>query len=305
MRGRAIAEKSRVTYHNFILKQFIPYLKKNGIKEIEQIDTPLLSRFQKALFKGEGKKAPIKPQIINHYISYVSLIFDHLIQEGNIKINPCKSLICLKINDEELRGCYEITKLKGVFNKKWKDEFSYLLCLLIYTTGMRNSEIENIKVLDLIEIENMHFIDIIKSKTKNGIRKVPLHDFVYRKIMAYVKKAKKNDNDLIFSIQGKKKLGSETYSAANLELAVFTKYSSDKLEKENITFYSGRHYFKTLMDSENLGDIEEYFMGHKISSDVVKRYNHKDKQGRKKLLERTRRVFQILDKHIFTSNGKI
>jgi hypothetical protein len=53
------------------------------------------------------------------------------------------------------------------------------------------------------------------------------------------------------------------------------------------------------MDSENLGDVEEYFMGHKVSGDVAKRYNHKDKQGKKKLLEKARRVFQILDKRIF------
>jgi integrase len=229
------------------------------------------------------------------------LIFDHLIQEGQIKINPCKSLVTLKIKeeDQEITGCYEISKLKGVFNKTWKDHFSYLLCLVIYTTGMRNSEIERIKVNDLIDIDTVHFIGVIISKTKNGIRKVPLHDFVYRKIMAYIRKTKKNNNDFIFNIPGKKKLGSETYSSANLELAKFTKYSKEQLEKENITFYSGRHFWKTLMDSENLGDVDEYFMGHKISGDVAKRYNHKDKQGKKKLLERTNRVFKILDKYIF------
>ena len=93
---------------------------------------------------------------------------------------------------------------------------------------------------------------------------------------------------------------SKTYEYANLELTGFTKYPPEKLLQENITFYSGRHFWKTLMDSENLGDIEEYFMGHKTSGDVAKRYNHKDKQGKKKLLERAKRVFQILDRFIFT-----
>jgi len=198
MRGRTIAEKSRVTYHNFVNNQFIPYLKKNGVKEIEDIDTPLLSKFQQLLFKGTVKRAPIMPQTINHYMSQISLIFDHLIQEGHAKTNPCKSLVGLKITEEQLRGCYEITKLKGVFNKKWKDEFPYLLCLVIYTTGMRNSEIERITVNDIIAIDGIRFIDIAKSKTKNGIRIVPLHDFVYRKITSYIKKTGKRENDLIF-----------------------------------------------------------------------------------------------------------
>jgi hypothetical protein len=54
------------------------------------------------------------------------------------------------------------------------------------------------------------------------------------------------------------------------------------------------------MSSEGLGnDIEEYFMGHTVSSDVAKLYNHKDRQGKRKLLEKTKKVFAILDKRIF------
>jgi hypothetical protein len=101
-------------------------------------------------------------------------------------------------------------------------------------------------------------------------------------------------------LSNRKRLGSGIYKKAYLELAEYTGYSKEQLEKENIKFYSGRHFWKTLMDNENLGDIEEYFMGHKVSGDVAKRYNHKDKQGKKKLLERSKRVFHILDKHVFS-----
>jgi hypothetical protein len=55
-----------------------------------------------------------------------------------------------------------------------------------------------------------------------------------------------------------------------------------------------------MLDAEKLGDVEEYFMGHKTGGDVAKRYNHKDKQGEKKLLEKAGKVFKILDKYLFT-----
>jgi integrase len=303
-RGRVLSEDARKIYYNVVTKQFIPYLRKNKIKTIEEIDTPLLARFQNYLLsdKKQGNKLipGIKPQTINHYISYISQIFDHLLVEGVTKTNPCKSLITLKIKNERITGCYEIHKLKGVFNKKWKNEYSYLLCLIIYTTGMRNSEIERIKVNDLIMIDDFHFINIPESKSRNGIRIVPLHDFVYQKLKRYARKIRKNEDDYIFSIPGKKVLDSKVFDAANSALAKYTGYSNERLEKENITFYSGRHFWKTLMDSEGLGEIEEYFMGHKTSADVAKRYNHKDKQGKKKLLEKTQKVFQILNTHIFT-----
>jgi integrase len=71
------------------------------------------------------------------------------------------------------------------------------------------------------------------------------------------------------------------------------------VEKQGISFYSGRHFWKTLMSSEDLGDIDEYFMGHKVSSEVKKLYNHFDKQGQKKLIKKTKEVFKILDRYLF------
>jgi len=299
-RGRVLGDKSRGINHLFIINQFIPYLRKEKIKSIEEIDTPFMARFQNYLLadkKKDGKLVPgIQPQTVVHYTSTISRIFDHLLIEGYVKSNPCASLTPIAVLDNNVkqRGCYEITKLKGVFNKRWEDQFSYLLCLLIYTTGMRNSEIERIKVEHLITIDGYHFIDIPESKTKYGVRIVPLHDFVYRKLSAYIKK--NNISDRLF-----KHYISNIYDKANSELAKYTGISDEQLEKENITFYSGRHFWKTVMNSENLGDIEEYFMGHTVSADVAKRYNHKDKQGKRKLLEKTRKVFQILDKRIFNN----
>jgi len=302
-RGRILSNESRETYHNFIIHQFAPFLRRKKIKDITEIDTPLLARFQNWLLLDRninGKKIiGCKPQTINRNMSIISLIFDHLLIEGEIKINPFKSLVCLKNKKEKIRGCYEITKLKGVFNKKWKNQLAYLLCLLIHTTGMRNSEIERIKVKDLISIDNVRFIDIQNSKTKNGIRLVPLHDFVYRKLITYIRKNNKSENDIIFKKNNVKCLGSEIYDLANTELARYTKYTIEQLHNENITFYSGRHWWKTTMNAYKLGDIEEYFMGHKIKRDVSERYNHKNKQGQILISKKAREVFKILNNTLF------
>ena len=295
-RGRVLCENARRIYHGFITGQWIPYLRKHKIKTVEEIDTPFLARFQNYLL-NQG----IRPQTINHDISFIKKIFDHLVIAGNIKHNPCANLTSLKLLDNscEIRGCYEIGALRGVFNTRWSNDLWYLLMLLIYTTGMRNSEIERIQIKDIISIDGHYFIDIPKSKTRNGARMVPLHNFVYRKLMHFIeKKGKKKEDDYIVTARGKT-LGSGVYKKANRMLGTFTGHDAERLANEGITFYSGRHFWKTLMNSENLGDIEEYFMGHRISSDVAKRYNHRDKQGKKKFLERTERVFAILDQWIF------
>ena len=294
MRGKTLSERTRRIRQAFINDTFVPYLRKKRITDISEIDAPFLVKFQNYLLKVKK----IMPQTVNGYTSHISYIFEYLLLEGDANINPCKNLTWLTVTEKNDTGCYEIGELKGVFNKKWKNEKSYILCLLIYTTNMRNSEIEKIKVKNIIEIDKYHFIDIQESKSKNGIRIVPLHNFVYNKLIEYINKLNKLDNDYIFTKNGKK-LGGDTYTNAYVELAEFTGYSLEKLKKENITFYSGRHFWKTLMNSENLGDIEEYLMGHKVSSNVAKTYNHRDKQGRKKLFQKINKLFNILDKYVF------
>ncbi|MDR1073095.1 MAG: hypothetical protein LBL45_05405, partial [Treponema sp.] len=49
---------------------------------------------------------------------------------------------------------------------------------------------------------------------------------------------------------------------------------------------------------------EEYFMGHKVSAEVRKRYNHKDKRGVEKMAEKAREVFGILDEWLFGTTEK-
>jgi integrase len=295
-RGRTITEPTRRTYQHFMADQWVPYLKKQRVTSWETIDTPFMARFQNHCLR-QGKK----PQTIAHYISTISLVFDHLLIEGIVTSNPCTNLTAIRPgdNDRTSRGCYELDSLHGAFNRRWNDHISYLLCLLIYTTGMRNSEIERIRVPDLITIAGTHFINIPKSKTNNGVRIVPLHDFVYQKMLDFINEYNKSGNDYLFSAAGSELAGS-VYTRANLALAKTINYPLDKLAREHITFYSGRHYWKTLVNAYKLGDVEEYFMGHKVSGDVAKRYNHRDKQGQHMLIKKAKEVFLILNKVLFT-----
>ena len=295
-RNRILNEKTRSVYFHFMKKKFIPYLKENNIKAFEKIDSPCIANFQDYLL-AEGAK----PQTINRYMSSVNAVFNQLLITGVIKENPFDRVKSLKMGAKsvKIRGCHPVDKMRGIFNIQWDDALSYLLCLMIYSTGMRNIEIEKIKVEDLIEIDGIYFVDIKDSKTENGIRIVPLHEFVYKKIKQYIKNAGKQGGDYIFSDHGGPNQ-STVYNTANLLLGEMLELSEKALEEQKITFYSGRHFWKTLMNSEGLGDdIEEFFMGHKVSGDVSKNYNHKDKRGREKLVEKAQEVFTILDKKLF------
>ncbi|MDR1095474.1 MAG: tyrosine-type recombinase/integrase [Spirochaetaceae bacterium] len=290
-RGRRLCERVRGQYHSFVKNEFAPFLKTCQVKCFNEITAPVISKFQNKLLAGE-----LKPQTINRYMIGVRTIFDHMVRDGYMAENILNRVDSLKTRpgDCKVVGCYEAGKPDNIFNKPWKDELAYLLNLLIYSTGIRNSEIMLVRPRDIIIINTCRFIDIKESKTETGIRLVPLHDFVYERLAAWIKKNGVKDDDFLFA-------PAKLYDFTKACLILGKKLGLDKaaLQAQNIGFYSGRHYWKTLMNAHGLGDIEEYFMGHKVSKDVSERYNHRDKQGQKHLLAKAREVSKILDKTLF------
>jgi integrase len=296
-RNRTIGEKTRSVYHHFTAREFIPFLKTEKVKTFSDITPPLIVRFQNHLLaKGN------RPQTVNRYLGSTRAIFNQMLMTGVIHESAFDKVRMLRTGAKtaDVRGCHELDNITGVFNTPWKDKLQYLLCLIIHTTGLRNSEIEKIQEKDLITVEGCRFINVKKSKTGNGVRMVPLHNFVYKQISGYIKETGKRPDDYLFSAHGGPNQ-STLYKAANLLLAEKLDIKKEYLAEQKITFYSGRHFWKTLMSAEGLGeDIEEYFMGHKVYGDVSKRYNHKDKRGQKRLVEKAQEVFAILDEKIFS-----
>jgi integrase len=290
-RGRRLCDQVRVQYHNFIRNTFIPHLKTCRVKCFNEITAPVIAKLQNMLLAEN-----LKPQTINRYMIGIRTIFDHMVRDGFMAENILNHVDSLKTKpgDCKVVGCYEAGKPDRVFNKPWKDGMSYLLNLLIYATGIRNSEILNVHPRDIISMNGTRFIDVKESKTENGVRLVPLHEFVYEKLAAWIKKRGIKEDAPIFA-------SAKPYDFIKACLSLGKRLGFDKagLKAQNIGFYSGRHYWKTLMNAHNLGDIEEYFMGHKVSKDVAERYNHRDKQGQKRLLTKACETFKILDKTLF------
>ncbi|MDR2096031.1 MAG: tyrosine-type recombinase/integrase [Treponema sp.] len=293
LRGIVLSEKTRSVYHHFMKKVLVKFFKGQKVKKFDDVTPPVIAALQNHLLEKGNK-----PQTINRYLGVLRTIINHLIMDGAITSNVFDNIIMLKERaaDSKARGCYNIDRIRGVFNKRWKNKTSYTLCLVIYSTGLRNSEIEKIKFGDIIKIGGCYFVDVTKSKTESGVRIVPLHDFTYQKIVSFMKSAGKKQEDYLFSARGGPNQ-SKVYKKAAADMADIL--GADEGERKDISFYSGRHYWKTLMNAGNLGDVEEYFMGHKVSKDVAKRYNHLDRQGKEHIVEKAREVFGILDKRLF------
>ena len=295
--GKALAKKSVSVMRNFIGKVLAPFLRSQGVRDFSGVTPLIITKLQVHLLKKGNK-----PQTVNQYLGAMKTVFNSLIVEGMQIENPfdrVKSLKCAQT--KKTHGCYELAKVYGVFSRRWYDELSRLLNMIIYCTNIRNCEIERIQVQDIIKIGAFNFIDIpdpSRTKNKYSVRVVPLHPVVYKALMQYIRKNNLSDTDYIFSKDGTINQ-SIIYRTAYQLLGKKLGYTPDDLRNENISFYSGRHYWKTLMSANGLGDADEFFMGHKVSSNMAELYNHRDKQGQKALFKKTKEVFAILDKTVF------
>ena len=293
-RGRKINETSRQILHGFVVNTFIPFLRENRIKDFNEIKPVVMGRFQNYLLLEKG----LLPQSINRQVSGIKAIFSHLFMTGVIERNIIKDIVPLRTMNNKIRGCYSVEELEGIFKEQWNDKKSYLLCSLVYSAGLRNSEIQNLTVPDIIVMGDIHFLNITKSKTNAGVRVIPIHPKIRQTLEEWIDEKRLSGEGRLFMEHDRQRIF-KTAKKANIAMGSILGKTPEELKAGNITFYSGRHFYKTMLNLYNLGDIEELFMGHKVKKDVSERYNHKDKRGEKELLKEAEKAIEIIDKSLF------
>lgn len=259
------------TYINtYVLDYFQPDKKKPPIKKTPmEVDKTDIERIRD-LVLGRGKA----PSTSNDVMTALRHIFNYLEKNRVIKSNPMESkLTKIKSNYEKKeRHAYPESKLKGFFQNAWEKEdyYFYMLCLVGFFTGMRNSEIYRIQPEDFYEYEGMIFLNVRGEKTENAIRKLPIHPFCYDKIQNFIKENNINNGDRLFNYDLRM---DKQFTRANEKMGVKLGYTPEQLKEKNITFYGLRHLYKTMIVSAGITkDNGEYLMGHSHKGGVDKTY---------------------------------
>ena len=154
---------------------------------------------------------------------------------------------------------------------KQTDRIGQIALCLIYTGLRVNKEFFNIKKSD-VYLED-HYIYIPESKTKNGIRWIPIPDIIYPIICEWYKDT---DSEYLF----------HTENGTRFDYSYFLKDFWKPFMKDvgmNHNPYDCRHTFNSML--ANIGiptDIREKLMGHSSDNVNVSVYTHYQKE---KLLE--------------------
>lgn len=248
------------------IEYFIEFINDKKIKSIDDIEYQIVRNYLIHLHNHQYSK-----KTISRYISSLRSFFKFLYMEGKIKSNPMTLVSNPKL-DKKLPNFLYSNDLENLLSSPKKDNIygirDTLILEILYSTGIRVSELVDIKIKNIIFNEHQ-----IKINGKGNKQRYVIYGVVCeKKLNNYLKNSRpfldrKNSEYLFLNKNGSK------MTSRFIEMLMH-KYQKSSNIKVNVTPHTLRHTFAThlLEGGADLKTVQE-LMGHEsLSSTQV--YTH-------------------------------
>lgn len=261
-----------ISYENDLTGFFEFLYTQYKIEKISEITPSVIRTWLASL-----KEAKIASKTVNRKISTLKSFFKHELKLGHIETNPMATISSLKIN-KRLPSFIEQKEINTLFNfiefpDTWEGKTNRLLLMILYQTGIRLSE--------LINIKEAHFDksnSVVKVMGKgNKERVLPVNNDLLNNVSEYLaaKKQLFGEGSHIYLLVNKK--GEKLYP--KYVYNVVKKYLGNVSTNERKSPHILRHSFATHL-TNNGADINaiKELLGHSsLASTQVYTHNSIDK----------------------------
>ncbi|MBP7262815.1 MAG: tyrosine-type recombinase/integrase [Spirochaetia bacterium] len=269
-RGEPISEEYRIHCEGYCKNHFIPFFIENDIRSVHDVRRSLLRDMQDYM-----RDKNLSAKTVNSALSALRVIFDYLMEEEKIANNPCYGLKPLVVQGQEERGTLPLDKVQSVFKMEWSDNRSRLLCELGACCGLRNSEINALRVSSIVEANGHHYLDVKNAhnatrntKTEAGKRRIPLLPQLVAHLKKHIEIMGLAEADYLFWEHREGKLQSlppKVFGQAVIDAAMLLGLSEKYLNDNNITFYGWRHFYNSLLITAGINPYRvKVLMGHSL-----------------------------------------
>ena len=226
----------------------------------------------------------LKPSSIRRTISTIKNFHNYLIEEGHTKLNPCEAIDMPKIEK----------RLPKILTKKEVDHFlsaidtsspsgirDQAMFELLYSTGLRVSEMVSLKIIDIIMLDFEKEVSITVKGKGSRLRTIPLGRVAIKYLKTYINSSRKN-----FVKNGKKSTNiflnyrGEGMSRKGV-WKIFRKYAEKAGLKKSVSPHVLRHSFATHL-IQGGADIRavQLMLGH-VDVSTTEIYTHLDNKDLK------------------------
>lgn len=258
-------ENDLTGFFDFIALQYNPL-------ELTEISATVVRSWLASL-----KENKISSKTVNRKISTLKSFFKYQLKMNKIEVNPVSAITSLKIG-KRLPSFIEQKDIKKLFNYAeppgtWKDKTDRLLLTIFYQTGIRLSELINIKESHIDNSKGT--IKVLGKGNKERI--IPVNNALLKQLESYISDKNLNidtkQNDFLFiNLKGKKLYPKYVYN-------VVKRYLGDVSTNERKSPHILRHTFATHL-TNNGADINaiKELLGHaSLASTQIYTHNSIDK----------------------------
>lgn len=245
------SKNTLLSYMNDINK-FNEYIKNKDFKKIEKKD--IIS------YLDNERKKGMKDRTLSHNLIVIKNFYKYLYRIGEIKENPVQTIELPKLK-KALPHVLSVEEVDKILNIDLNDKYDYrnkAMLELMYSSGLRISELVNLKIQDIDLSENI--VRVCGKGSKERI--IPIGDYATNYLKIYVNQyrrqfIKKQVNDYLF-------LNSRGSNISRQALfKIIKQIIRDKNIKKDVSPHTLRHSFATHMleNGADLRSIQE-LLGH-------------------------------------------
>ncbi|WP_168203298.1 tyrosine-type recombinase/integrase [Oceanispirochaeta crateris] len=274
-RTRRNISKSYASTGRLILKNHImPYFKDMRLADIRIYD--IEQWLQSLVDSGQSNTSA------NHYLRFLRIMMTEAIRRDILKEDVSRKVLQLK-KTEFTRGILSHETVRKIFDQSnimeyWPNKKCYYASLIAACTGMRIGEVRGLKYSDLgigiVSISRQYHAKFGVTDTKNHkSREVPLPQSLIDELLNL---DRRSDEDYILASTHNHgdPMHPTSISRAFTTALVKSGMKAEEIKAKNITFHSWRHYFNTVMRSNNISDSKLRSMTGHQSSVMTDHYTH-------------------------------
>ena len=261
-----------ISYENDLTGFFDFIVLQYNSSELTEISASVIRSWLASL-----KEKKITSKTINRKISTLKSFFKYQLRMNKIEVNPVSAITSLKIS-KRLPSFVEQKDIKTLFNyvefpDTWEGKTNRLLLMIFYQTGIRLSELINIKESHVNNSKGS--IKVLGKGNKERI--IPVNNTLLKEIECYISEKNSNIGEaqkgfLFINSKGKKLYPKYVYN-------VVKKYLGDVSTNERKSPHVLRHTFATHL-TNNGADINaiKELLGHaSLASTQIYTHNSIDK----------------------------
>lgn len=267
LNSKTCSESRKKNYYQIADKHIFPYLGQMKLKDIRQIDCEICIKNMKGY----------SDYYITQAVQLLNLFFEKAIKNHMLISNPADGMERPRGHKEKRRALTE--EERNTFLAV-RDNPRFLCFDIMYDTGMRPSEVRELKGYDVVMTKSGPGLHVRGTKTRNADRIVPLPDRLYEKVKSTP------PNDFICKSERLSKMDEKAFQRAfnslrramNIEMGCKS-YRNELLPPfplaEDFVPYNFRHDYCTRLCYKGLPPtVIMRVMGHSNTQLINEVYSH-------------------------------